>query len=117
MTQQCALITQKDNCIPGCIKRNVAIRLREGILLLYSSLVGPHLEYLIQFWSPQNRRDMELLEQVQRRATKMIRGLEHLSCEDKLRELGLFRLQKRGLWGDLTAAFQFLKEAYKKDGG
>ena len=83
MTQQCALAGQAANNILVCIKRSVADRSREVILPLYSALVRPCLESCVQLWSPQHRKDLDLLEQAKRRATKMIRGLLY---EERLRD-------------------------------
>ena len=76
------------------------------ILPFYSALVRPHLEYCVQTWSPPYSRDVNLLEHFQIKATKMIQEMENLPYKDRLRELGLFSLDKRKLQGDLRAAFQ-----------
>ena len=85
-SQQCVLATLKTNRTLSCIKSSVVSKSREVILLLYSALARPHLEYCVQMWNLQYRRDMDLLECVQRRATKMTLGMEHLSHEDRLKE-------------------------------
>ena len=78
MSKQCVLAAQKANHILGCVKRSVTSRSKEVVLPPYSAIMRPHLEYCVQFWCPQCKKDMELLDQVQRRARRMIRGLEHL---------------------------------------
>lgn len=69
--------------------------LREVILALYSALERPHLKCCNQFWAPQYKRGIILLEQIQRTSMKISKGLEYLSYEEWLRELGLFGLMKR----------------------
>ena len=86
------MAASKANQILGMIKRNIKWKDKNNIIKLYKALVRPKLEYCVQAWCPQLKKDQEVLEKVQRRATKMIDGFRHKTYEEQLSETGLTTL-------------------------
>ena len=79
---QCNKAASEANKRLGIIKRNFRFKSRGVVLPLYKSIVRPHLDYCVQAWRPHYRKDIDKLEKVQRRATKMVEGLEDYSYSD-----------------------------------
>jgi len=114
-SEQCVLAVKKANSILGMIKRNIHFKSKEVIVKLYKSLVRPRLEFCVQAWSPHLRKDIDMLERVQHRATKLIEGYQHFSYEERLRKTGLISLEKRRVRGDLIQTFKIVKGYDKLD--
>ena len=115
-SQPHVLAAQRTNDTLGCIKHSTTSRSEEGIVPLCSALVQPHLEHCVKFWAPQFEKDVKVLECVQRKATKLVRGLEGMSCEEQLRTLGLSSLEKRRLRGDLIVLYSFQRRGSGEGG-
>ena len=107
-SQQCNEAASKANRMLGFINRNFTFKSKDIILPLYTSMVRPHLEYAVQFWDPYLCKDIQKLESVQRRATKLIPNLRHKTYEERLKALNLFSLAKRRLRGKLIECFKII---------
>ena len=100
VSEQCRIAASKGNQVLGMIRRNITYKENSLIIPLYKAIVRPHLEYRIQAWSPYHRKYIDMLEEIQRRATKLIPGLRDLKYEERLKECGMTTLETRRLrWG------------------
>ncbi len=108
-SEQCMLAVKKANSVLGMIKRNIQFKSKDVIVRLYKSLVRPRLEYCVQAWCPYLQKDIDILEKVQRRATKLIQGYRDISYADRLKLTGLISLEKRRVRGDLIQVFKMIK--------
>ena len=106
---QCINVVKIANRILGLIKRTFCVRDKDTILQLYKSLVRPHLEYSVQAWRPHLQKDIDLIEGVQRRATKLIFSLKHKSYEDRLKYLNITTLETRRIRSYLIEVFKIFK--------
>ena len=99
--KQCALAARTANSVLGMIRRSFINKGLDIILLLYKSLVHPRLKYCVQAWSSFLRKDIELLEKVQKRVTRIIDGFADEDCNDRLKKLGLTTLETKRKRGNL----------------
>ena len=88
---------------------------KELFIFLYRTYVRPHLEYCVPIWSPSLAKDIDALEKVQKRATKMVRGLGNLPYEQRLKSLDLYTLFCRCQRGDLIEVYKILNGYYDID--
>ena len=92
----------------GIVRRNFVMNDAEDFRLLFNGYVRQHLEYCVQVWSPYLRKDIECIEKVQRRATKLVRGLKYKSYEQRLALLQTTSLESRRIRGDLIQVFRIM---------
>ena len=106
--RQCMATAAKASRIIGLVRRNFRDLDKRDFLLIYKAYIRPHLEYCIQAWSPYLERDMEVLERVQRSATRLLSGFARFGYEDRLRKLGITTLRKRRERGDLIEVYRIM---------
>ena len=103
------MAAKKANCVLGMIKQNIKCKNAAIIMRLYKSLMRLRLQYCIQTWSPYHKKDIEVLERVQKRATKMVYGCGDINCKDRLFLLELSTLEERRVRGEFDRDIQVVK--------
>ena len=106
---QCVAAANSANRTLGMINRTIVNKDSKILLKLYQSLVRPKLEYCVQAWRPYLQKDIDLLEKVQRRGTRMMSNDKSLSYYDRLKKFGLTTLETRRLRGDLIEVYKLFK--------
>ena len=115
VSRQCSHAAGKASKVLGMIRRQFKNLDKPSFLILYKGFIRPHLEYAIQAWSPYLKKDIEHLEKVQRKATKLVKGFSSLSYEERLKVLKLTSLEKRRLRGDLIETYKLVTGKEKID--
>ncbi len=108
ITKHCIEVQKKCNLLLGYIKRQFQYRNKKTVMTLYNSLILPHLQYCIQFWSPSLIKDINRLERIQARATKLIPEIMHMSYENRLQALDMLTLKARRKRLDLIQTYKIL---------
>ena len=103
-----ATCVSRANRLVGLIKRTYENKSKRNIIAIYKSLVRPHLEYCVQAWRPHNQKDIDNLEGVQRRMTKMINGMGEDEYNLRLSKTKLLSLEMRRLRSDLIEVFKIM---------
>ena len=107
-SRQCAAAANKAMCKLRIIKRTFKHYDKKCFTMLYRTYIRPHLEYAVQAWCPYLKKDITMLEKVQRRATKLIPSIRHLSYTERLRATKLYSLEQRRTRGDLIETFKIM---------
>ena len=111
--EHCKALVSKANRMLMMIRRNFEYLDRDMFLQLYKSLVRSHLEYGMEIWSPKLKGNVQLVESVQRRATRMMPGMENLDYEDRLKKLKLPTLVYRRHRGEMINVYKFMQGLWK----
>ena len=105
---QCVEAAKKASQALGFIKRTFTYYDRRSFAILYKTYICPHMEFAVQAWNPYLKKDIECLEKIQHRATKLVPELRNLEYSDRLRELNLYTLEQRRERGDLIEAYKII---------